>query len=506
MFEEFDHFFQEGKRSSYNHRSFVDGVENSTVKKVKYNKDLAIGYIGLSKPLKGKVIDMKKRKYRLYFSPFIGIAGLYGCDAKRYVDNIPMTSVSAIIFEELHSGRYDLSTGCVPNTTVIVVSPSDRKSKKIKSTEYVYKIDMSKYKNNIYTDTQLQSSDIYMLKGIDRVPVMLNPDGSPDVIRHKTERMVLYCTPEEYECKNGTNMSFFNEFTEFINNESIFQESYDNDYTSGTSDFNDISHYEPDDCYCESMIRTNQVYFSGDIKKIEDFKFDRVYFGSPYKHPETMKLNGPLFISPYPGIASIFSVRPQDISKYGVKPGTKVNRGYDEWNSSLINTVLQKPLKELHVRIEGAPDIKETVEDVSGYLYEIDVTPEIRDHIYQSSKMSKVFEFCIDKMDSIKFSNIKKIDVKMIVTGAESRKSRPTQESVLPTKERNKLNDSDFGIPETRSYPLHDKSHVEAAVRMFPNAPLKYRKSLAKRILRKAHEFNMDTSNWKSLNKYMGSD
>ena len=85
-------------------------------------------------------------------------------------------------------------------------------------------------------------------------------------------------------------------------------------------------------------------------------------------------------------------------------------------------------------------------------------------------------------------------------------KPRPTQESVLPTKERNKLNDSDFGIPETRSYPLHDKSHVEAAVRMFPNAPLKYRKSLAKRILRKAHEFDMDTSNWKSLNEYKGSD
>lgn len=156
----------------------------------------------------------------------------------------------------------------------------------------------------------------------------------------------------------------FKEFDHFFQG-CIFQESYDNDNTSGTSDFNDVSHCEPDDCYCESMIRTNQVYFSGDIKKI---------------------------------------------------------------------------------------------------------------------------------------------DVKMIVTGTEPRKPRPTQESVLPTKERNKLNDSDFGIPETRSYPLHDKSHVEAAVRMFPNAPLKYRKSLAKRILRKAHEFNMDTSNWESLNKYMGSD
>lgn len=324
MFEEFNHFFRKNERSSYKHRGFVDGVENSTVEKVKYTNDLAIAYIGLSKPLVGKIIDMKKRKYRLYFSPMVGIAALYGCDMKKYIGNIPKTSIDAIIFKDLHSGRYDLSTGCVPDTTVIIVSPSDRKKKEITSTEYVYKIDMSQYKNNIYMDTQLQSSDIYMLKDVNKVPVMLNSDGSPDVIRHRTKRTVLYRTPEEYKGYRGTNMSFFNEFAEFICDELIFQEYH-------------------------------------------------------------------------------------------------------------------------HKGIE-----------------------------------------------------------RMILE--EVRKPRQTQESVLPSKERNKLDDSDFGIPETRSYPIHDKSHVEAAVRMFPNAPLKYRKSLAKRILRKAHEFNMDTSNWKSLNKYTGSD
>lgn len=77
------------------------------------------------------------------------------------------------------------------------------------------------------------------------------------------------------------------------------------------------------------------------------------------------------------------------------------------------------------------------------------------------------------------------------------------QESKLLTKERDKLNDSDFGIPETRSYPLTDEDHVEAAVRMFPHAPLKYRKALAKRILNKAKELGMDTTGWKSLERYI---
>jgi len=76
------------------------------------------------------------------------------------------------------------------------------------------------------------------------------------------------------------------------------------------------------------------------------------------------------------------------------------------------------------------------------------------------------------------------------------------QESKLPTTKRNKLDDSDFGIPEKRQYPLHDKEHVEAAVRMFPHAPFKDRKKLAHRILSKAREYGMNTSGWESLKIY----
>lgn len=76
-------------------------------------------------------------------------------------------------------------------------------------------------------------------------------------------------------------------------------------------------------------------------------------------------------------------------------------------------------------------------------------------------------------------------------------------ETKLSTSKRNKLSDDDFGIPETRSFPIHDKQHVIQAVRMFGNAPMKYKKSLAHRILNRAKEFNMDTSKWESLNKFI---
>jgi hypothetical protein len=77
------------------------------------------------------------------------------------------------------------------------------------------------------------------------------------------------------------------------------------------------------------------------------------------------------------------------------------------------------------------------------------------------------------------------------------------QESKLSTKERDDLNDSDFGIPEKRAFPIHDEAHVKAAVKMFSHADAKDKKQLAKRILSKAKKFGMDTSGWDSINEYV---
>lgn len=78
----------------------------------------------------------------------------------------------------------------------------------------------------------------------------------------------------------------------------------------------------------------------------------------------------------------------------------------------------------------------------------------------------------------------------------------------LDKKTRDNLKDSDFGIPSKRMYPIHDKAHVEAAVKLFGHASNEDKPELAYRILKKAKEFGMDSSGWTQVNlwakKYKG--
>ncbi|MDR2083901.1 MAG: hypothetical protein LBP67_02775 [Bacteroidales bacterium] len=62
----------------------------------------------------------------------------------------------------------------------------------------------------------------------------------------------------------------------------------------------------------------------------------------------------------------------------------------------------------------------------------------------------------------------------------------------LSTVERNELKDSDFGIPETREFPMPDGVHVHAAEAYFRYAPEDKKALLAHRILLKAKEFGVD--------------
>ncbi len=66
------------------------------------------------------------------------------------------------------------------------------------------------------------------------------------------------------------------------------------------------------------------------------------------------------------------------------------------------------------------------------------------------------------------------------------------QEKALTAKERNKLDDSEFGIPEERKYPLNDEAHVRAAVKFFNKVEPKYEESLAKRIIKRIKELDLD--------------
>ncbi len=73
----------------------------------------------------------------------------------------------------------------------------------------------------------------------------------------------------------------------------------------------------------------------------------------------------------------------------------------------------------------------------------------------------------------------------------------------LTTEERKELKDSDFGIPETREFPMNDAAHVHAAEAYFRYAPENKKAELARRILMKAKKFGVEV-NSPTVNEWAG--
>lgn len=75
------------------------------------------------------------------------------------------------------------------------------------------------------------------------------------------------------------------------------------------------------------------------------------------------------------------------------------------------------------------------------------------------------------------------------------------KESKLSSEER-----TDFGLPELKKYPMPDKEHVLAAIRMFNHVDEQYEEELARNIIKKMKEYNIsfDTVGDKNrLKKYI---
>jgi len=62
----------------------------------------------------------------------------------------------------------------------------------------------------------------------------------------------------------------------------------------------------------------------------------------------------------------------------------------------------------------------------------------------------------------------------------------------LDTKERKQLRSSDFGIPESKEFPMPDAVHVHSAEAYFRYAPEDKKPMLAHRIMMKAKKFGVD--------------
>ncbi len=62
----------------------------------------------------------------------------------------------------------------------------------------------------------------------------------------------------------------------------------------------------------------------------------------------------------------------------------------------------------------------------------------------------------------------------------------------LDTEERRELDNSEFGLPQERAYPMPDAAHVRAAEAYFRYCPEEKKTQLAKAIMRKAKEFGVN--------------
>ena len=358
------------------------------------------------------------------------------------------------------------------------------------------------------------------------------------------------------------------------------------DNTSGTAEVDDFEDKDPDDCYCES----HSPYFGSAwgvmprvVYKYEkpNDKYGMDPFGimprvfaegyepstpsgyGPYHKGVVHKLNptyskvyhssqkplnivdgfltlkGPLYVSPYKSISSIFALRVNWTSpELDRVPDRQfmTNIGYKEWATKNDNLVTD--ITEYIDYCDDKHGFEPFTVNKSGYVYEILVDDEVRDHIFATDKMiMNGREVCIDYLKKVKVNEVTPIKGTVtFVSRKDPNQSRCNdkikelkekgmlsvnesytplsefdhffQEAKLKSKARNELDDSDFALVykdasgnKIRKYPINDEAHVKAAARMFPRGvPNKYRKEVAGKILRRAHKFGIDTEGWKSLN------
>ena len=75
-------------------------------------------------------------------------------------------------------------------------------------------------------------------------------------------------------------------------------------------------------------------------------------------------------------------------------------------------------------------------------------------------------------------------------------------EASMSSSERKSLNDSDFGIPDQRKYPLNDEAHVRSANKMFNHVDSEHEAELAKRIKSAMKKFGITDVEVGKANKF----
>lgn len=209
------------------------------------------------------------------------------------------------------------------------------------------------------------------------------------------------------------------------------------DDTSGTSEFDEFADNDPDDCYTEAYdaitgkeIPIDHAYTMDEMREItlsitEDAKPGKlmkvsppdskyVYFGSPENHMPEIKLDRPLFVTPYKSIASIFIWN--DMELQNRIPKGSYNMQYEEW-LKFNKKESGRCLKDVHVYVEGYPDLEPYEIKQTGYVHQI-LTHNWNDNYYRYPWMDTSKEWLIvNDNGNVEFDDVTKCEITYHISG-----------------------------------------------------------------------------------------
>ena len=209
------------------------------------------------------------------------------------------------------------------------------------------------------------------------------------------------------------------------------------DDTSGTSEFDESFDNDPDDCYTEAYdavtgkeIPIDHAYTMDEMREItlsitEDAKPGKlmkvsppdskyVYFGSPKNYMPEIKLDRPLFVTPYKSIASIFIWN--DMELQNRIPRGSYNMQYEEWLKFNKNES-GRCLKDVHVYVEGYPDLEPYEIKQTGYVHQI-LTHNWNDNYYRYPWMDASKEWLIvNDNGNVEFDGVTKCEITYHISG-----------------------------------------------------------------------------------------
>ena len=225
------------------------------------------------------------------------------------------------------------------------------------------------------------------------------------------------------------------------------------DDTSGTSEFDESIDNDPDDCYTEAYdaitgeeIPIDHAYTMDEMREItlsftEDVKPGKlmkvsppdskyVYFGSPTNHMPEIKLDRPLFVTPYKSIASIFIWR--DMELQNRIPKGSYNCQYEEW-LKFNKKESGRCLKDVHVYVEGYPDLEPYEIKQTGYVHQI-LTHNWNDNYHRYPWMDASKEWLIvNDNGNVEFDDVTKCEITYHISGKPGYdKLGPRQDALEP--------------------------------------------------------------------------